>query len=55
MGPHRSPSSLEPEAWTMKLPFELTRPLAFLDLETPGLRTVSGRRIELAGIIVSPR
>ena len=39
----------------MKLPFELTRPLAFLDLETTGLSTVSDRIIELAVILVSPQ
>ncbi len=39
----------------MKLPFELTRPLAFLDLETTGLNTTSDRIIELAIIRVSPQ
>ena len=39
----------------MKLPFELTRPLAFLDLETTGLSVNSDRIIELAVILVSPQ
>ncbi len=39
----------------MKLPFELTRPLAFLDLETTGLSTTSDRIVELAVIRVSPQ
>lgn len=39
----------------MKLPFKLTRPLAFLDLETTGLSTTSDRIIELALIRVSPQ
>ncbi len=39
----------------MKLPFQLTRPLAFLDLETTGLNTTSVRIIELALIRVSPQ
>lgn len=39
----------------MILPFELDRPLAFLDLETTGLSTVSDRIIELAVIRVSPQ
>ena len=39
----------------MILPFELDRPLAFLDLETTGLSTVSDRIIELALIRVSPQ
>jgi DNA polymerase-3 subunit epsilon len=38
----------------MILPFELDRPLAFMDLETTGLSTVSDRIIELAIIRVSP-
>jgi DNA polymerase-3 subunit epsilon len=38
----------------MILPFELDRPLAFLDLETTGLSTVSDRIVELAVIRVSP-
>jgi len=38
----------------MKLPFDLTRPLAFLDLETTGLNTSTDRIIELAVIRVSP-
>lgn len=38
----------------MKLPFELDRPLAFLDLETTGLSTVADRIIEMAVIRVSP-
>ncbi len=37
----------------MILPFELDRPLAFLDLETTGLSTVSDRIIELAVIRVT--
>jgi DNA polymerase-3 subunit epsilon len=39
----------------MILPFELDRPLAFLDLETTGLSIVSDRIIELAIIRVSPQ
>ncbi|MGD2124271.1 MAG: 3'-5' exonuclease, partial [Gemmatimonadota bacterium] len=39
----------------MILPFELDRPLAFLDLETTGLSTVSDRIVELAIIRVSPQ
>lgn len=39
----------------MKLPFKLTRPLAFLDLETTGLSTTSDRIVELAIIRVSPQ
>ena len=39
----------------MILPFELDRPLAFLDLETTGLSTVSDRIIELAIIRISPQ
>lgn len=39
----------------MKLPFQLERPLAFLDLETTGLSTVSDRIVELAVIRVSPQ
>jgi DNA polymerase-3 subunit epsilon len=39
----------------MILPFELDRPLAFLDLETTGLSTVSDRIIELALIRVTPQ
>ena len=39
----------------MILPFELDRPLAFLDLETTGLSTVSDRIIELAIIRVTPQ
>jgi len=39
----------------MILPFELDRPLAFMDLETTGLSTVSDRIIELALIRVSPQ
>lgn len=39
----------------MKLPFKLTRPLAFLDLETTGLSTTSDRIVELALIRVSPQ
>ena len=39
----------------MILPFELTRPLAFLDLETTGLSTVSDRIVELAIIRISPQ
>ncbi len=39
----------------MKLPFTLDRPLAFLDLETTGLSTMSDRIVELAVIRVSPQ
>lgn len=39
----------------MILPFELDRPLAFLDLETTGLSTVSDRIIEMAVIRVTPQ
>jgi len=39
----------------MILPFELDRPLAFLDLETTGLSTVSDRIVELAVIRISPQ
>lgn len=39
----------------MKLPFELDRPLAFLDLETTGLSTTSDRIVELAVIRISPQ
>jgi DNA polymerase-3 subunit epsilon len=39
----------------MILPFELDRPLAFLDLETTGLSTVSDKIVELAVIRVSPQ
>jgi DNA polymerase-3 subunit epsilon len=39
----------------MKLPFSLSRPLAFFDLETTGLNTTSDRIIELALIRVSPQ
>ena len=39
----------------MILPFALDRPLAFLDLETTGLSTVSDRIVELAVIRVSPQ
>jgi DNA polymerase-3 subunit epsilon len=39
----------------MILPFELDRPLAFLDLETTGLSTVTDRIIELAVIRVTPQ
>ena len=38
----------------MELPFSLSRPLAFFDLETTGLNTTSDRIIELALIRVSP-
>lgn len=39
----------------MKLPFELNRPLAFLDVETTGLSTISDRIVELAVIRISPQ
>lgn len=39
----------------MILPFELERPLAFMDLETTGLSTVSDRIVELAVIRVTPQ
>lgn len=39
----------------MKLPFDLARPLAFLDLETTGLSRISDRIVELAVIRVSPQ
>lgn len=39
----------------MILPFHLDRPLAFIDLETTGLNTVSDRIIELALIRVTPQ
>ena len=39
----------------MILPFELDRPLVFMDLETTGLSTISDRIIELALIRVSPQ
>ncbi len=39
----------------MILPFELDRPLAFLDLETTGLSVVSDRIVELAIIRISPQ
>jgi len=39
----------------MILPFELDRPLAFLDLETTGLSTVSDRIVELAVIRITPQ
>ena len=39
----------------MILPFDLDRPLAFLDLETTGLSTVSDRIIEMAVIRVTPQ
>jgi DNA polymerase III subunit epsilon len=40
---------------TVKLPFELARPLAFLDLETTGLSIVSDRIVEIAVIRISPQ
>ena len=39
----------------MELPFSLTRPLVFFDLETTGLSTTSDRIIELALIRISPQ
>jgi len=39
----------------MILPFELDRPLAFLDLETTGLSTNSDRIVELAVIRITPQ
>jgi len=39
----------------MELPFSLSRPLAFFDLETTGLSTTSDRIVELALIRVSPQ
>lgn len=39
----------------MRLPFALTRPLVFLDLETTGLSVQNDRIIELAVIRVSPQ
>lgn len=39
----------------MRLPFKLTRPLVFLDLETTGLNVGSDRIVELAVIRVSPQ
>lgn len=39
----------------MRLPFELDRPLAFLDLETTGLSISEDRIIELAVIRLSPQ
>lgn len=39
----------------MILPFSLDRPLAFMDLETTGLSTVSDRIVELALIRVTPQ
>lgn len=39
----------------MKLPFNLTRPLVFLDLETTGLSVISDRIVELAIIRISPQ
>lgn len=38
----------------MKLPFELTRPLVFFDLETTGLNTSQDRIVELALIRITP-
>jgi len=38
----------------MKLPFELTRPLVFFDLETTGLNTAQDRIVELALIRITP-
>lgn len=39
----------------MKLPFTLSRPLVFFDLETTGLSTTSDRIVELALIRISPQ
>jgi len=39
----------------VRLPFKLTRPLVFLDLETTGLNVGSDRIVELAVIRVSPQ
>jgi DNA polymerase III subunit epsilon len=39
----------------VKLPFALSRPLAFLDLETTGLSIFSDRIVELAVIRISPQ
>ena len=48
--------SLEPARYVaVKIPFELTRPLAFLDLETTGLSITSDRIVELAVIRISPQ
>jgi DNA polymerase III subunit epsilon len=52
-GPARTPYTEGNAA--VKLPFELTRPLAFLDLETTGLSIVSDRIVELAVIRISPQ
>lgn len=38
----------------MKLPLPLERPLAFLDLETTGLRTAEDRIVEIAVLTVAP-
>ncbi len=38
----------------MKLPLELTRPLAFIDLESTGLSTTRDRIVELAVLRLSP-